>query len=135
MRQVGAPVVGRLGQSIDKPGKLLNRGVRKAMTDPDRLRLSSASAVSAGLRRQQGVDLVDDLTEASALRRAWPRERDRDLRTDPAGVVAEDQDSVGDLNRLLDIVRDDHDPLCRNTVAVPEIEKVAAKGFRGEHVQ
>src|SRR5207244_10579724 len=58
-------------------------------------------------RRQQRVDLVDDLAEWRAVRGARLRQRDRDLGADPAGIAAENEDAVGHLDRLLDVVRQD----------------------------
>jgi len=57
------------------------------------------------------------------------------LRPDAAGVAAEDQNTIRDLDRLLNVVRDDHDPLGRDAAIVPQIEEIAAQGFRCQHVE
>ena len=90
MRQVGAAVIGLLGQFLDERRELLHRRVGQAIADADRLRLDAAPPVAARHRRQQGIDLVDDLPERRAVGRARMRQAHRQLSTDTAGVAAED---------------------------------------------
>ena len=57
------------------------------------------------------------------------------LGADMAGIAAEDDDAVGDLHRLLDIVRDEDDAFGRHAPRDPEVHKVAAERLRRQHVE
>ena len=50
-------------------------------------------------------------------------------------IAAEDDDAVGHLDRLLDIVRDDDDALGRHAALQPQIDDVAAQRLGGQHVE
>src|SRR5260221_8134283 len=135
-RQGGPAGIRALGTRLDGAGQLLDRRNRQAIGDADRLGLGAALAAGAGGRRGElDVDLIDDLTEARAAPVARTHQRHRDLGTDDAGIAAENGDAVGDLDRLLDIVRDEEDALGRDTAAHPEVHEVAAQGLGGQHVQ
>ena len=84
LRQIGAAVIGRLGQPLDQARELLHGRVGQTMADADRLRLGAASPVAARHRRQQRVDLIDDLPERRAFPIARPRQRHPDLGGDAA---------------------------------------------------
>jgi hypothetical protein len=66
---------------------------------------------------------------------ARPRQPHRQLGADAPGVGGQDQDAVGQLDGLLDVVRDDQHRLDREVVALPEPGQLAAQVGRGEHVQ
>ena len=135
MRQVGAAVIGLLGQFLDEGRELLHRRVGQAIADADRLRLDAAPPVAARHRRQQGVDLVDDLPERRAVGRARMRQAHRQLRTDTAGVAAENEDTVGHVDRLLNVMGHDQDALGRDPPLDPQIEKIVAQGLGRQHVE
>ena len=57
------------------------------------------------------------------------------MRADAAGIAAEDQDTIGDFDRLLNVVRNNDHPFGRHAVGVPQIEEIAAQSFGGQDVE
>ena len=53
VRQVGAAVIGRLGQRVDEAAQLLHRRIGQAVGDADRLQLDAALAAFAARRGRE----------------------------------------------------------------------------------
>ena len=54
---------------------------------------------------------------------------------DAAGIAGQHDDAVAHQHRLFDVVRDHEDALDRHASLDPEVEKIGAQGFGGEHVE
>ena len=93
------------------------------------------SRAGAGLRRHAGIDVVDQRAEGRVDAVARLRQVHLDLGDDAAGIGGEHQDAVAHQHRFLDIVRDQQDAADRHAAFAPEVEKVGAQRFGGEHVE
>src|SRR2546423_12961484 len=58
-----------------------------------------------------------------------------EVRVDMRGMAAENDDTVGEDDGFFDIVSNDENRARGNLVTEPELEELAAEGFRGEDVK
>src|SRR5258707_11539225 len=85
--------------------------------------------------RKDAVDRIDQLKEVGAFAVARMRNVNFEVRVDVRGMAAENDDTVGENDGFFDIVSNDENRARGNLVTEPELEELAAEGFRGEDVK
>src|SRR5580693_1510351 len=81
------------------------------------------------------VYAVDDCAKARIDGMTGLGQIDGDFADDTPGLRAEEQQPIAHQHRLLDVVRDEEYALYWQLSRPPQVEKIIAQRFRGEHVE
>src|SRR6267143_1250427 len=136
--QVNAASV--VGENFQEAGHAAGTGMRQH----DGLRPRGHSGTKGASRggivlvsrlRKDAVDRIDQLEEVGTFAVARMRNVNFEVRVDMRGMAAENDDTVGEDDGFFDIVSNDENRARGNLVTEPELEELAAEGFRGEDVK